>query len=71
MIDSLSENPTKDILNNYIKSGGSFIMLTQNPAEKTKYDFLPVNIIFDEGQYDTIGVSKQHNIPLNISNHTK
>ena len=71
MIDSLSENPTKDILNTYIKSGGSFIMLTQNPTEKTKYDFLPVNITFDKGQYDTIGVSKQHNITLNISTNTK
>ena len=66
MIESLSESPTKDILNNYIKSGGSLIMLSQSTTTKKKYDFLPVNITFDEGKYDTIGISKQHNITLNI-----
>jgi hypothetical protein len=66
MIDSLSESSTKDILNNYIKSGGSLIMLSQTPTQKKKYDFLPVNITFDIGKYDTIGVSKQHNITQNL-----
>ncbi len=66
MIDYLALAPTKDILSNYIKSGGSLIMLSQYPEEKTKYNFLPINIIFDKGQYDTIGVSKQHNITNNI-----
>lgn len=64
MIDSLSE--WKDVISDYIKNGGSLIMLSQNPSSKTKYDFLPVNVIFDKGEYDTIGVSKQHNITLNI-----
>ena len=66
MIDSLTLSPNKNALNNYIKSGGSLIMLSQNPITKKKYDFLPVNITFDSGNYDTIGVSKQHNITLNI-----
>ncbi|NPV50669.1 MAG: PQQ-like beta-propeller repeat protein [Candidatus Methanofastidiosum sp.] len=66
MIDSLNLSPTKDTLNNYIKSGGSLIMLSQNPTTKKKYEFLPVNITFDSGNYDTIGVSKQHNITQNI-----
>ncbi|MCC7571770.1 MAG: PQQ-binding-like beta-propeller repeat protein [Candidatus Methanofastidiosum sp.] len=69
MIESLSANPTKDVLNNYIKSGGSLIMLSQNLTQKTRYDFLPVNITFDSGKYDTIGVSKQHNITLNIDTY--
>ena len=66
MIESLSESPTKDILNDYIKSGGSLIMLSQSPTSKKKYDFLPINITFDKGKYDTIGVSKQHNITQNL-----
>lgn len=66
MIESLSESPTKDILNNYIKSGGSLIMLSQSTTAKKKYDFLPTNITFDEGKYDTIGISKQHNITQNL-----
>jgi len=66
MLDSLSVNPVPDILNNYIKSGGSLIMFTQDPDKKEKYDFLPVNIVFDKSEYDTVGVSKQHEITNNI-----
>jgi len=66
MLDALSQNAVKSTVQDYIKNGGSLIMFSQNPQEKKKYDFLPTNIIFDKSYYDTVGVSKSHNITSNI-----
>ena len=66
MLDALSDFNTKQILNDYVKDGGSLILLSQYNDERTKYDFLPISVIFDGGKYDTIGVSKQHNITSNL-----
>lgn len=65
MIDDLSSY--KQILSDYVQSGGSIILLSQNPDDKTRYEFLPINVIYDSGKYDTIGVSKQHSITTNLS----
>ncbi len=66
MLDSLSDFKNKQVLSDYVKDGGSIILLSQYNDQKTKYDFLPISVIFDKGNYDTIGVSKQHNITSNL-----
>lgn len=56
----------KETLSEYVRNGGSLILFSQNPEERTKYDFLPVTIIFNQGNYDTLGISKDHAITSNL-----
>jgi len=66
MLDSLSDSKTKQIISDYVKEGGSIILLSQYNDERTKYDFLPITVVFDKGKYDTVGISKDHDITSNI-----
>ncbi|HQG60852.1 MAG TPA: hypothetical protein PLU96_02070 [Methanofastidiosum sp.] len=56
----------KEELNEYVQNGGSLILFSQNQNKKTRYDFLPVAITFNQGNYDTIGISKEHAITSNL-----